>query len=275
MANISKHERPMWDFPTSQLKEMVDAIPLMPDFEGKGRKIYGLMTLPQMEAMRELEIRKHETSMAYGKPNSVGANGEVKSRAVQLMEGIIDVSELDNEELARKRTRSRDGKFSGRRPEFGEKILLAMEREYNMRFVEGMRALLSPAQDTIKSLMASADKDSVRLAAAQAVIDRVVGKVPDKQIIDQTVTTHSSLDAEIKEKLAKLLEDADPSEPTDIVDAVLVSDDDSSNAQDAADAPDGSKYPLKSKELEGPVESRTEHVDAESYEQPRIVRRVV
>lgn len=221
MANISKHERPMYDFPTKQLKEMVDEIPLMPDFEGKGRKIYGIMTIPQMEAMREIEIRKHETSMAYGTPQSVGSDGKVKTRAQQLIEGIIDVSELDNEELARKRTRNRDGGFAGKRPAFPENILLQMEREYNARFVEGMRMLLAPAQDTIKSLMQNADKDSVKLAAAQAVIDRVIGKVPDKQIIDQTTTIHSTLDAEIKEKLAKLLEG---DEPADIVDAEVVPD---------------------------------------------------
>lgn len=221
MANISKHERPMYNFTTRELQEIVDAIPLMPDFEGTGKKHYGLMTLQDMEALRELEIRKHETSMAYGTPKSVGKDGVVKTRAQMLIEGIIDVSELDNEELARKRTRNRSGEFSGRRPEFPEKILLAMEREYNARFVEGMRALLQPAQDTIKSLMQNADKDSVRLAAAQAVLDRVVGKVPDKQIIDQHTTVHSSLDAEIKEKLAALLEEADP---TDVVDAEVVED---------------------------------------------------
>lgn len=221
MTNISKHERPMWDFPTSQLQEMVDAIEMLPDFEGKGRKRYGMMSLSQMEALRELEIRKHETAIGYGTPNSVGPDGLIKTRAQQLIEGIIDVADLDNEELARKRTRNRAGEFSGKRPDFPEKIMLAMEREYNQRFVEGMRMLLKPAQDTIQSLMANADKDSVRLAAAQAVLDRVVGKVPDKQIIDQHTTIHSTLDAEIKEKLAALLEDADPG---DVVDAEVVED---------------------------------------------------
>lgn len=270
MANISKHERPMYDFTTKELQDIVDAIPLMPDFEGKGRKIYGMMTIQDMEAMRELEIRKHETSMAYGSPSSVGKNGIVKTRAVQLMEGLIDVSELDNEELARKRTRNRDGGFGGRRPDFPEKILLAMEREYNARFVEGMRMLLAPAQETIKSLMQNADKDSVRLAAAQAVIDRVVGKVPDKQIIDAHTTVHSSLDAEIKEKLAKLMEDADP---TDIVDGVVVSDEATGDAESPATSEGVPEYPaLPAGVSEGAVASP---VASEPDETPHKVRREV
>lgn len=210
-------QRPMRNYTLQQLLEIVESIPKMPEWAGDN--VDGFVTLEQMTAKQELELRQKESSLIYGDSGKLVPNdGRNLSRAQRLIQGYMDVSELTNEELARKTTMSSNGKFAGRRPNFPERILIAMEREYLRRFEDSMRALVAPALKTVEHIMKESDKDAVRLAASQMVFDRVIGKVPEKMQVDQTITAHSVVENRIRNELAKVLSDG---ELDDVVDAEL------------------------------------------------------
>lgn len=216
-------QRPFRNHTLQQLLEIVETIPKMPEWAGDN--VEGPVTLEQMTAKQELAIRQQESSLIYGESGKLVPNdGRNLSRAQRLIQGYMDVSELTNEELARKTTMSNNGGFAGRRPNFPERILLAMEREYLRRFEDSMRALVAPALDTVESIMKTSDKDAVRLAASQLVFDRVIGKVPEKMQVDQNITAHSVVENRIRNELAKVLSDDDSG---DVIDAELADDDDS------------------------------------------------
>ncbi len=110
-----------------------------------------------------------------------------KTRYQQLLDGDIDVEDLDDEEVMRGRTRDKNGGFTGRPPKtFPRAIHDALHREYITR----MNALWKEAAEVGPAVLleiatnkrASAD---ARVKAAVYLTERVMGKVPDK--VEQTV----------------------------------------------------------------------------------------
>lgn len=92
------------------------------------------------------------------------------------------VENLDAEELARGQLKAEDGTFRGRPPQFiPRQFYLACQREMVTRFNRKIQANLEKATDELIKLGTSdvlEPKD--RIKVLQYMIERVVGKIPDK-----------------------------------------------------------------------------------------------
>lgn len=107
----------------------------------------------------------------------------VTGRYAELVQGLISVEDLDDEEVAMGRLKAVDGTFRGRPPNMipGE-LVQAMRREWLKRAQNRLaEALLESGIGTLVSLASDSMVDpSVRLRAAERIIERNMGKVPDK-----------------------------------------------------------------------------------------------
>lgn len=92
------------------------------------------------------------------------------------------VEQLDAEELARAQLKADDGTFRGRPPEFVPRAFyLACQREMVQRFNQTMQSNLQKAtEELIKIGMDEGVDANHRAKVLQYVIERVVGKIPDK-----------------------------------------------------------------------------------------------
>lgn len=107
----------------------------------------------------------------------------VAGRYAQLLRGELKVEDLDDEELARGRLRDKNGGWSGRPPRaVPQEMVQAMRREWLGRAEEKLRAALHEhGIGTLVELASNTQVDSaVRLRAAQLILERTMGKVPDK-----------------------------------------------------------------------------------------------
>lgn len=109
----------------------------------------------------------------------------LRGRYAQLLQGTISVEDLDDEELAQGRLRSSDGTFRGRPPSvIPAELVNAMRRELHSRAENSLRqALMSSGIKTLTDLADNSPDDGVRLRAATAIIERTMGKVPDKVVL--------------------------------------------------------------------------------------------
>jgi hypothetical protein len=110
----------------------------------------------------------------------------LRGRYAKLLSGELQIEDLDDEELAQGRLRSADGTFRGRPPTVVPmELVQAMRREWLGRAESRLRqALLSSGIGTLVQL---ADDDTVdpgvRLRAAEKIIERTMGKVPDRVVV--------------------------------------------------------------------------------------------
>ena len=107
----------------------------------------------------------------------------LQGRYALFIAGKITVEDLDDEELSRGQLRALDGSFRGRPPKVVPvELVQAMRREWLNRANTRLReALLEKGIGTLVMLADDARIDpAVRLKAAQMIIERTMGKVPDK-----------------------------------------------------------------------------------------------
>ena len=103
-----------------------------------------------------------------------------KSRWNKLLDGEITVADLDDEELKKMKIRNRMGEFGGRPP---KQIPLwvheEMRKEWLRRGQDAMDLALPKAVDALANICTTgADRD--RLTAAQFLVERILGKMPEK-----------------------------------------------------------------------------------------------
>lgn len=106
----------------------------------------------------------------------------LRGRYAEFLSGKITVEDLDDDELANGRLKCRDGTFRGRPPAvIPTTMVQAMRREWLSRADAKLReALMDRGIGTLTDLAKNSPDDGVRLRAAQAIIDRTMGKVADK-----------------------------------------------------------------------------------------------
>lgn len=107
----------------------------------------------------------------------------VTGRYAQFLNGLITVEDLDDEELAQGRLKASDGSFRGRPPTvIPAEMVQAMRREWMSRAQAKLReALMEVGLGGMIEIAKDKTVDpSVRLRAQMAIIERVMGKVPDK-----------------------------------------------------------------------------------------------
>jgi hypothetical protein len=134
----------------------------------------------------------------------------VAPRAQALLDGTIDVSELDNEELARGYPKASDGSFRGRPPQVIPTALHnRMRKELFERAEVQLKKDLPDAAKFMSEIIADEEVDvKIRLDAAKWLIERVMGKNPTQIQI--------SADAPFMELLEEL--HRDPGPDTDFID---------------------------------------------------------
>jgi hypothetical protein len=106
----------------------------------------------------------------------------IQGRYALFLSGKITVEDLDDEELARGRLRAADGTFRGRPPTMlPTELVQAMRREWLGRAQEKLAAALHEVGiGTLVELARECPDPAVRLRAADKIIERTMGKVPDK-----------------------------------------------------------------------------------------------
>lgn len=107
----------------------------------------------------------------------------LRGRYAEFLNGKITVEDLDDEELAAGRLKAKDGTFRGRPPMvIPNELVQAMKREWLGRAQEKLqKALLEHGIGTMVELAKDPLVDpAVRLRASQMIVERTMGKVPDK-----------------------------------------------------------------------------------------------
>lgn len=143
---------------------------------------------------------------------------QVSPRAQALIDGTIDIEELDNEELARGYPRASDGTFRGRPPQIiPTAVHNRMRKELFERAEVQLKKDLPDAAAFMSKVIANEEVDiKTRLDAAKWLIERVMGKNPTQIQI--------SADAPFMELLEELHRDPGPDKDFIDVDAEVVDD---------------------------------------------------
>ena len=102
----------------------------------------------------------------------------------QFMAGEITVEDMDPEELARGQFRAADGTFRGRPPKtIPRDFATQLSRELLRRADSKLKERLLEALDTITEVMQTGEKDADRLRAATLIVERLLGKVPERVVV--------------------------------------------------------------------------------------------
>lgn len=117
------------------------------------------------------------------------------SRWAQLIDGRLKIEDLDDEELARGELRNVNGRFSGKQPQWIPKqFIQAMQRQIISRAAERWHSNLLEAQRQLIALGMDPRVDaSVRYRALTYVIERSMGKIPDKIEMSATIKPYEEL----------------------------------------------------------------------------------
>lgn len=126
-------------------------------------------------ATREMEKHVSEDELAM----------EIYDEDRAVAEGILNLDDWDDEELVRGYRRNRSGRF-GTAPKY---VPREIQQEIFRRLVSrGERRLRSAYLATIDNLIDlahNADSEKVRLEAQKELMNRVIGKVPDRMLVSQ------------------------------------------------------------------------------------------
>jgi hypothetical protein len=127
----------------------------------------------------------------------------VPPRVQALLDGTLDISELDEEELARGYPRAADGSFRNPPVVIPRAIHARMMRELFDRANRTLKENLTDAANTMVTIMGNPELDpKIRLDASKWLIERIMGKTPDIQV---------NVDEKAYERLFERLErDAEP-----------------------------------------------------------------
>lgn len=131
-------------------------------------------------AGRERALAARRVRIAERKKRDAEAGVESKTRYTMLLEGELTVQDLDDDELARKQCRNREGNFIGRPPELSRKMYSLFQSELLRRGEGEFSKFGKRAIGVVAELAFSKYTDeAVRLRAANILIERVYGKVPE------------------------------------------------------------------------------------------------
>lgn len=113
---------------------------------------------------------------------------EPKSRYQMLIDGDLTVSDLDDEEVARGRTKDKNGNFSGRPPKgFPRELHDALHNEFIRRTNETFKPLVEVATQVLLDVALNRRAAApARVQAANILLERGAGKVKD-QVVSEII----------------------------------------------------------------------------------------
>lgn len=208
-ADVRERKRLPPPVPDAPLREIITMDPLDPSFKHKrGRKAvwapipddeldaFDLMRKKKQErsTARKARIRKyeavvmkaHEVLDGDDDPGKyIEVHHGVHAEDKMIAEGVLSLDDWDNEELARGYRRNRDGRF-GKPPQY---IPREVQQEAFRRLIgRGERKMKSAYMKVVEDLVDlahNANSEKVRLDAQKELMNRIVGKIPDRTIISQ------------------------------------------------------------------------------------------
>jgi hypothetical protein len=105
-----------------------------------------------------------------------------------FLEGKLTIHDMDEEELARGTFRAADGTFRGRPPKTVPRTFAQqLSRELLRRGESEIRRYLLGAIRTLGEISGDGEKDSDRVRASNILLERVMGKVPERVVISEGV----------------------------------------------------------------------------------------
>jgi hypothetical protein len=100
-----------------------------------------------------------------------------------IAEGILTLDDWDDEELVRGYRRNRSGKFGAAPKYVPREVQQEAFRRLVSRGERKMRAAYMKTIENLVSLAHDASSEKVRLDAQRELLNRVVGKVPDRMLV--------------------------------------------------------------------------------------------
>lgn len=140
---------------------------------------------------KEPEQKKTRHRRAKRKSERRRQIDKLSPRYQDLADGRISIEDLDTEELTRGQLRNVDGTFSGPKPAviprafhdvLQKELQKRMQLMFNGQLMVGFNAIVDIAQDERAAVTRE------RLAAAQYIVERGIGKIAEKQEISGEVT---------------------------------------------------------------------------------------
>lgn len=116
-------------------------------------------------------------------------------------DGTLDVADLDDEEIRRMQLRAKDGSFKGHPPKsLPREFLLALQAENQRRMNARWGEEYETAMAVIHEILVkknSTVQDSIRLRAAEMVIERIQGKAIDRVEVKATISKFDEVAGDI------------------------------------------------------------------------------
>ncbi len=127
--------------------------------------------------------------MAVRPNRSTRKRVSVNTRMEAFLAGNISLDEMDEEEIRRGEFRALDGTFRGRPVDivprkFHEELVRLTINRMNEKFRQDLEPMQEILRDIASNPRLSAD---ARMKSAIYLIERVLGKVPEKTIVEATV----------------------------------------------------------------------------------------
>ena len=105
----------------------------------------------------------------------------MSQRYEDLMNGTLSVEELDDEECVRGQLRASDGSFRGRPPKaVPRELYLKMQSEAAKRWENKLKGMVDLSIEALGKLVTGGRSEMVRYQAAVYLVERTMGKIPDK-----------------------------------------------------------------------------------------------
>lgn len=183
------------------------------DFTEKERETEGLVAAVSEEAANEdlpleerAELRAEARRASPLPPRSPKEKQalvlHVTGRMRELIEGRIDVGDLDDEELMSGQFRDGSGKLNGRSKVIPKTMHQEIMRRILERGQEKIRGDYFRALDVVAEIMEDTDNDAgIRLRAASMIIDRIAGKTPEQVQLSVEVKPYEAIVSKIMREM--------------------------------------------------------------------------
>lgn len=150
----------------------------------------GERATPSQRAALERGQRKRAEALAKG--DGDGAN----KRWRMLLDGTLSVQDLDDDEVARMRTRGKGKQFSGPAPRLPSHLAQQFAQERVKRSMARLHAVLPKALAELERILDDPDaKDADKLKAITIGLERSLGKTPETVVVKTDDKWGSLLDA--------------------------------------------------------------------------------
>lgn len=128
--------------------------------------------------------RKDRYEARIIKDEKLGVQYHIQSmsdRYRDLMDGTLPIEDLDDEEVVRGMLRASDGTFKGRPPKaMPRDLYLKMQAEAAKRWDNKLKGMVSLSIEALERIVTSGRSEMVRYQAATYLIERTMGKTPER-----------------------------------------------------------------------------------------------